>query len=155
MMGRLGLTVNEDKTGICRLPAESVTFLGYTIGRCYSTQTGRAYVGTRPSKKSVRRVTQAVSALTAPHYTLLEAEVIVGRLNRLLIGWGNYFYLGPVSKAYRAVDAHARHRLRQWLRHKHKQRGRGLKRYPDEHLYDTLGLVCLPRRTRDLPWATA
>ncbi len=155
MMGRLGLEVNEDKTGICRLPAESVDFLGYTIGRCYSTQTGRAYVGTHPSKKSVRRVTQAVSALTQPCYTLLEAEVLVGRLNRLLVGWGNYFCLGPVSKAYRAVDAHARHRLRQWLRHKHKRRGRGAKSYPDEHLYDTLGLVCLPRRTRDLPWAKA
>ena len=155
MMARLGLAVNEDKTGISRLPDDSVEFLGYTIGRCYSTQTGRAYVGTCPSKKSVRRVTQALSALTAPRYTLLEAEVVVGRLNRLLVGWGNYFCLGPVNKAYRAVDAHARHRLRQWLRHKYKRRGRGMTCYPDEHLYDTLGLVCLPRRTRDLPWAKA
>jgi RNA-directed DNA polymerase len=155
MMGRLGLEVNEDKTGIRRLPDESVDFLGYTIGRCYSTQTGRAYVGTRPSKKSVRRVTQAVSALTARRHTRVEAEVVVGQLNRLLIGWGNYFCLGPVSKTYRAVDAHARHRLRQWLRGKHKRQGRVAKRYTDEHLYDTLGLVCLPRRTRDLPWAKA
>ena len=155
MMRRLRLTVNEDKTGICRLPGESVDFLGYTIGRCYSRQTGRAYVGTRPSKKSVCRVMREVSALTAPRYTPLEAEVVVGRLNRLLVGWGNHFCLGPVSKAYRAVDAHARHRLRQWLRHKHKRRGRGAKRFPDEHLYDTLGLVYLPRRTRDFPWAKA
>ncbi len=155
MMGRLGLEVNEGKTGICRLPGESVDFLGYTIGRCYSTQTGRAYVGTRPSKQSVRRVTQALSALTARRYTPVEAEVVVGRLNRLLVGWGNYFCLGPVSKAYRAVDAHARHRLRQWLRAKHKRRGRGARLYSDEHLYDTLGLVCLPRRTHNLPWAKA
>ena len=153
MMGRLGLTVNEDKTGIRRLPAESVDFLGYTIGRCYSTQTGRAYIGTRPSKKSVRRVTQAVSGLSARRYALVEAEVVVGRLNRLLIGWGNYFCLGPVSTAYRAVDAHSRHRLRRWLQVKHKRRGRGAKRFPDEHLYDTLGLVCLSPRARDLPWA--
>ena len=155
MMGRLRLEVNEAKTGIRRLPDESVDFLGYTIGRCHSTQTGRAYLGTRPSKKSVRRVTQAVSGLTAPRMTLLEAEVVVERLNRLLVGWGNYFCLGPVSKAYRAVDAHARHRLRQWLRHKHKHRGRVARRYPDEHLHDTLGLVCLTLRTRDLPWAKA
>ena len=103
----------------------------------------------------MRRVTQRLSRLTAPRYTLLEAEVIVGRLNRLLLGWGNYFCLGPVSKAYRAVDAHARQRLRQWLRHKHKRRGRGAQRYPDEHLHDTLGLVRLTLRTRDLPWAKA
>ena len=155
LMRRLGLEVNEDKTGIRRFPAESVEFLGYTVGRCYSLQTGRAYVGTRPSKKSVRRVMQRVSDLTARRYTSLEAEVVVGRLNRLLIGWSNYFCLGPVSKTYRAVDAHTRHRLRQWLRRKHKRRGRSAKRYPDEHLYDTLGLVYLSPRTRDLPWAKA
>lgn len=155
MMGRLGLEVNEDKSGIRRLPDESVEFLGYTIGRCYSKRTGRAYIGTRPSRKSVRAVTRRISALTAPRYTRLEAEVVVRRLNRLVLGWGNYFCLGPVSQAYRAVDAHARHRLRQWLRRKHKRRGREPKYYLDEHLYDTLGLVYLPRRTRDLPWANA
>jgi group II intron reverse transcriptase/maturase len=155
MMGRLGLEVNEAKTGIRRLPAESVEFLGYTIGRCYSTQTGRAYLGTRPSSKSVRRVTRALSARTARSTTLVEADVLVRRLNRLLAGWGNYFCLGPVSKAYESVDAHARERLRRWLRVKHKCRGRAAARYPDELLYDTLGLVRLSRTTRDLPWAKA
>ena len=155
MMTRLGLTVNEDKTGISQLPVESVDFLGYTIGRCYSTQTGRAYLGTRPSQQSVQRVTRRISTLSARRYTLLEAEVLVGRLNRLLSGWGNYFCLGPVSKSYRAVDAHARFRLRQWLRAKHKQAGRAALRYPDEYLYDTLGLACLSRTTRHLPWAKA
>ena len=68
LMRRLGLEVNEDKTGIRRLPAESVEFLGYTVGRCYSPQTGRAYIGTQPSKKSVCRVMRTVSDLTAARY---------------------------------------------------------------------------------------
>lgn len=40
----------------------------------------------------------------------------VKELNAMLRGCGNYFSLGSVSKAYRAVDAHTRFRLRQWLR---------------------------------------
>src|SRR6266853_3626418 len=52
IMERLGLTVNEEKTRTCRVPDESFDYLGYTFGRCYSTQTGRAYLGTHPSKKS-------------------------------------------------------------------------------------------------------
>ena len=46
---------------------------------------------------------------------LLSAEVVVARLNRLLTGRANYFNLGQVSPAYRAVDQHATRRLRQWL----------------------------------------
>ncbi|QFY45163.1 hypothetical protein F6R98_16640 [Candidatus Methylospira mobilis] len=32
----------------------------------------------------------------------MDAEYVVGRLNRKLTGWANYFCLGPVSPAYRA-----------------------------------------------------
>jgi len=64
LMQRLKLPVNEAKTRLVRVPDESVDFLGYTIGRCYSRKTGRAYIGTRPSKQSVRRVCQQVSELT-------------------------------------------------------------------------------------------
>ena len=155
MMGRLGLAVNESKSGIRRIPNESVEFLGYTIGRCYSRQTGRAYVGTRPSKRSVRRAIKEGSHMTARRTERWETESLVERLNRLLTGWGRYFCLGPVTPAYRAVDAHTRRRLRRWLWVKHKRRGGATKRYPDEFLYDTLGLVRLEQTTRDLPWAKA
>ena len=114
-----------------------------TIGRCHSPKTGRAYIGTRPSKKSVRRT------------TWMAAEDVVGRLNRLLLGWGNYFCLGPVSKAYRAIDAHTGHRLRWWLCRKHKTGGRGTNRYPNEFLVSNLGLVSLSHTTCNLPWAKA
>jgi len=153
MMARLDLTVNEDKTCLRHLPEESFDFLGYTIGRCYSRRTGRAYIGTRPSKKSIQRTSARISALTARRMTLLEADEVVKQLNRLLLGWSNYFCLGPVSKAYRVLDAHSRHRLRQWLRAKHKIKGQGTSRYPNEYLDDVLGLVRLSLRTRDFPWA--
>jgi len=39
----------------------------------------------------------------------------------MMNGWANYFCLGPVSKAYRAVDRHTCKRLRQWLCAKHKR----------------------------------
>ena len=55
MMSKLKLTVNETKTRLCRLPEESFDFLGYTIGRCHSPRTGEAYIGPRPSRKSIGR----------------------------------------------------------------------------------------------------
>src|ERR1700688_2055668 len=53
MMKKLKLTVNETKTRVSKLPEEKFDFLGYSFGRCYSMQTGRAYLGTVPAKKRV------------------------------------------------------------------------------------------------------
>ena len=54
IMTRLKLTVNERKTHVCRVPEQYFNFLGYQFGRFYSFPTGRAYRGTRPSKKSLQ-----------------------------------------------------------------------------------------------------
>jgi len=155
LMKRLKLTVNERKTRICRVPQESFDFLGYTIGRCYRAGSGQPYIGTRPAKKRVQRICAAVSAATERHWLGRTAEETVEGLNRQLRGWGNYFCLGSVSKAYRAVDAHARKRLRQWLCAKHKVRSGCTKRFPDEMLYGELGLVRLSHMTSGLLWAHA
>lgn len=155
MMERLKLTVNEEKTSICHVPAESFDFLGYTFGRCYSTRTGRAYLGTRPSKKSIHRLIVKIREQTDRKNVLLDAEVVVARLNRALRGWANYFCLGPVSKAYALVDAYTMKRLHRWLCSKHKVRSSGGDHFSAEHITQSLGLVRLPKLTHNLPWATA
>ena len=153
IMTVLKLTVNEDKTHMCDIPQERFDFLGYTFGRCYKQDGGRAYIGTKPSKKSLKRIVESISSETDRRRTLLNAEKIVGGLNRKLNGWANYFCLGPVSPAYRAINTHVTNRLRRWLCKKHKVQGTGRSRYPDQYLYEEMGLVNLPQRTRSLPWA--
>jgi len=155
VMRRLKLTVNEAKTRVRRIPEQSVDFLGYAIGRCYSPRTGRAYIGTRPAKRQVQRLCAEISEMTARGWQWRDARDLVSALNRKLRGWANYFRLGPVSRAYRAVDAHATARLRRWLCGKHKTPGRGFSRWPDRCLTETLGLVRLPLLTRSFPWAKA
>ena len=155
IMGVLKLTVNEKKTKTCRVTEESFDFLGYTIGWCYSPRTGRAYLGTRPAKKRIQRICAEVSERTGRSTLRDRTADVVADLNRKLRGWANYFCLGPVSKAYRAVDGHTRHRLRQWLCGKHKQAGSGTGRYPDKYLYQTLGLIRLEPQTANLPRANA
>mgnify|MGYP003891861743 CR=1 FL=1 len=154
MMGRLKLTVNERKTKLCRVPAETFDFLGYTFGRCYSKKTGRAYIGSRPSKTKIRKLCDSVSEMTSQRTLNREPAEVIQRLNRRLVGWSGYFRLGPVSPAYRAVVRHVADRLRRWLCRKHKDRSLGFTRFSNDRL-EQLGLVRLWRRTRDLPWAKA
>ena len=155
LMKRLKLAVNAEKTRCCRVPEEPIEFLGYRIGRNYRQDTGRAYIGTRPSAASVRSICRRISELTTRRDGLLSSGVIVARLNRLLDGWANYFTLGQVCPAYAAIDRHATRRLRRWLRRKHKVRSRGLVRFSDERLRQDYGLTLLSSRTTSLPWAKA
>ena len=80
----------------------------------------------------------------------------VARLNRKLLGWSNYFCLGPVSPAYRAIDRHARHRLRQWLRAKHKRAESGDVTVPRPVPARRAGPGPLERpSSKSFPWANA
>ena len=155
MMERLRLPINVTKTRNMRVPDEPLEFLGYRIGRNYRQDTGRAYIGTCPSRSSVVSACRRISELTHRRYGLLDQETVVRRLNRAMTGWANYFQLGQVSPAYRAVDAHAIRRLRQWLCRKHKVRAGKYVRFPDKRLWNDMGLARLAQRTASFPWAKA
>ncbi len=64
LTGKLKLTINEEKTRICKVPEGEFDFLGYTFGRMYSARTGQARLGYRPSKKSIKRMVEKIHVLT-------------------------------------------------------------------------------------------
>ena len=87
IMGKLKLTVNEEKTRICKVPEGEFDFLGYTFGRMYSPKTGQARLGQRPSRKSIQRAVEKIHVLTDRAGTGQETTELVGKLNRTVRGW--------------------------------------------------------------------
>ena len=154
MMGALKLTVNETKTQVRQVPAETFDFLGYTFGLHWTHRTKRMLLCGAPSKKRVARVCQKISAITDRKRCCLAPDEVVGELNRVLHGWANYFCLGPVSDTYRAINAHARYRFRKWWGAKHKNARFGPCWYWSPWLERTFGLLQLrwdPARLRAVP----
>ncbi len=149
LMARLGLTVNEKKTRLARLPDDHFDFLGYTLGRFYGKD-GRPYWGTRPSKKAIKRLKQGIHDATSSRWNTKSVESRIEELNPMIRGWANYFSQGPVRKIYQDIQGYTERRLRIWLMRRRGKRGTGYRQYPDEYLYETLGLYRLPLKRDDL-----
>ena len=155
LMSKLKLTVSEEKTRICSVPEGNFDFLGYTFGRMYSARTGQARLGYRPSKKSIQRVVATIHKLTVLKGTWQETPDLIAKINRTLRGWANYFNVGTVNKAYRAIDAYTVPRVRRWLRAKYKVRQRKTELSLDSVLYERFGLVRLTALGHGSSWAKA
>ncbi len=155
LMGKLKLTVNEEKTRICKVPDETFDFLGYTFGRMYSPTTGRPRMAYRPSKKSIKRAVDNIHMLTERRMAWQDATALVAKINRALRGWANYFSVGTTRKAYRAIDSYTVMRLRRWFRYKHGKAALRAGAYLPQHLYEQFGLVRLTQPSRSARWAKA
>jgi RNA-directed DNA polymerase len=124
--GWLGLQINREKTRVLDLreTGQSLDFLGYTFRYDqdqYGRGTGR-YLNLQPSRKAMAREREALRQLINPQQSHTPLPELIGRVNRNLRGWSNYFKLGYPRQAFRHLNHYVRHRVGKHLQRR-SQRG--------------------------------
>ena len=148
--GRFGLVVNRDKTKVLDMRAEKAAlgFLGYEFRFVRSHYGEGKYLTFGPSMKSVKKVCAKVKEQTLSIFKPVKNEEVVQRVNKILVGWGNYFQCGYPRKAFDKVNWYVRNLLYLHFNRK-SQRGYVLKYAPNFYLeLQAMGLHRLQRRRK-------
>jgi RNA-directed DNA polymerase len=144
--GWLGLQINREKTRVLdlRKTGQSLDFLGYTF-RYNRDRYGRPqrYWHLGPSCKTMARERETLRQFINAQQSHTPLPELIGRLNRHLRGWANYFTLGHSRKAFSDLNHFVRYRLG---RHLQRRSQRGWRQRQDVTLYahlEHLGLHAL------------
>ncbi len=100
--GKLGLKLHPDKTKIVNI-SQGFEFLGYKFGSGYS-------IYKIPRDKSVDAFKDKVRFVTRRHQPKSMTQVI-GELNPIVRGWGNYFLKGNCLWLFHKLDFFLRNRI--------------------------------------------
>ena len=129
IMARLGLELHPEKTRRVELydGKAGFDFLGCHLHKCMSgrlweRERKRLYYLQRwPSRRSMQRVRQRVKELTPKSRCHADIREVIGDLNPVLRGWGNYFRTGNAARQFGSLDSYVVRRLHD-LRAKRKGR---------------------------------
>jgi len=133
--GRMGLTINREKTRVINLKERGVKldFLGFTFryDRDLFGQ-GHRYLNLTPSAKSVARERGRIRELTDHHHCFQALPEMIERINWQTAGWKGYFNYGYARQAFREINHFVLERL---IRHAHRRSQRPMKPAENESYY--------------------
>lgn len=106
LVAGIGLSLNEDKSGVRTLDRDEIEFLGFTFYRRFLRPRRQALAS---FKNQIRYHTRRQRGMSL--------QAVVDSLTPVIRGWGNYFADGHVAHLFRELDKWIRMRLRSYKRH--------------------------------------
>ena len=111
-----GLTLSEEKTKITHID-EGFDFLGFNV---------RKYKGTlliKPSKKNVKEFLAKIKSIVRKNQAIRQ-DKLIGLLNPVITGWGNYYKGCVAAKTFKNADAQIFYKLWAWALRRHRHKGK-------------------------------
>jgi RNA-directed DNA polymerase len=122
ILAGLELELHPDKTKVVDLREgrEGFDFLGCHFharvsGRLLERGIRRYYLHRWPSQRSMKRARARIRALTGSNRTHQDIREVIGLINPILRGWGNYFRTGNAARKFKQLDRYVLWRLKRLL----------------------------------------
>jgi group II intron reverse transcriptase/maturase len=156
ILGRWGLRLHPEKTRVVELGLgkEGFEFLGCYLRVVRSHFKGKTYLFRWPSPRAMKSLRAKIRDLTGRRRWagLRDIREVIGVLNPLLRGWGQYFRTGNASWKFQQIDRYVAMRLVRLLGNRGSWRSRPFlirdwphRRFVEEHgLYQLLGTIRYP-----------
>lgn len=120
ILERLGLELHPDKTRRVNLydGAEGFDFLGCHLrkrlsGKIWERERKRLYfLHRQPSRRAMKQIRQKVRLKTPRGRCHADLREVIGDLNPILRGWGQYFGTGNAARSFNQIDSYVYERLR-------------------------------------------
>lgn len=124
IMKKIKLRLHPQKTRIVELPEEGFDFLGFHFHKKHSQRSGKLIPLMWPSAESMQAIREKIRERTGREMLHHSMEEIVGSLNSIIRGWGNYFRTGNATKKLQSLDRYASYRMKRLRRKKQGRRGK-------------------------------
>ena len=111
ILAGLKLRLNKTKTKIVNVNKGSFEFLGFEL----KIRGGRLII--TPKRDKIEKFKETIRRGTQRRQPI-EPKEMVGRLNSIIRGWGNYFRIGNVKRLFETLDCWIRTRIRTFIEKK-------------------------------------
>jgi RNA-directed DNA polymerase len=151
IIASLGLTLNAEKTRMVDA-AEGFDFLGMHFRlKPMRSHPKRRFCYRWPSTKAMQSIRHKIRDAIG-HNDLYSLDEKIRVMNPILRGWGQYFRSSNAHRHFKKVDSYVYTKLVNFLRRKHKRRGRGFRAFPPSFfrkagLYQLHGTIVRVSRT--------
>jgi hypothetical protein len=100
ILGRLGLSLNEQKTRVVDARRECFAFLGFSLRIRVSWKTGRSYPHVEPSKQLAQKIRTRLTTLAQRRRSPAPLPVVMAQVNEALRGGVGYFHYRNCGGVY-------------------------------------------------------
>lgn len=111
-----GLKLSEEKTLITHID-DGFDFLGWNFRK----NKGKLII--KPSRKSVEKVTKAISCIIKDNHTAPQ-EMLIRKLNEVTKGWADYHHSACAKSTYGKLDHRIWEMLWKWAKRRHPNKGK-------------------------------